>query len=162
MCLQSVLEVAQSEKGLVDRVNLQFWREVRQNSHHPRTEVTVKRIVAGANNDAISGKLLPIKMPRCSHLYPERLSLIGSCYNASIVVGQHDDGFTPQLRLEHPLARRIEVVAVDQRNRGRHGYSMRIACLTTPHTSSPVSAEISMFMKRGFSASSTMPPPTMQ
>ena len=43
-----------------------------------------------------------------------------------------------------------------------HDYSMRIACLTTPQTSRPVSAEISIFMKRGFSASSTMPPPTMQ
>ena len=101
-------------------------------------------------------------MPRCSHFYPERLSLVGAGNDAAVVVGQHDDSPAPQLRLEYPLAGRIEVVAVDQRNRGRHGYSMRIACLTTPQTSSPVSAEISMFMKRGFSASSTMPPPTIQ
>ena len=134
----------------------------RQHAHDAGAHVAVERVVARADDHAVPGEALPVQVPGCAHLDAERLGLVRAGDDAAIVVGQHHDGLAPQLRLEHPLARRIEVVAVDQRERDRHGYSMRIACLTTPQTSSPVSAEISMFMKRGFSASSTMPPPTRQ
>ena len=63
---------------------------------------------------------------RDAHGDAERLGLLGAGDDAAIVVGQHDDGLAGERRLEHPLARGIEVVAIDQADRG-HGPNARSA-----------------------------------
>ena len=63
---------------------------------------------------------------RDAHGDAERLGLLGAGDDAAIVVGQHDDGAAGERWLEYPLARGIEVVAIDQADRG-HGPNARSA-----------------------------------
>ena len=72
-------------------------------------------------------------MPRCAHLDTERLSLVGSRNHTAIIVRQNDNRLPSKLGLEHPFARRIEVVAV---NKGETiGHSILTAWQMTPQIS---------------------------
>jgi hypothetical protein len=66
-----------------------------------------------------------VQVPRRTHGDAERLGLVAARDHAAVIVRQHDDRLTAQLRLKHALAGHIEIVAVDEGDRTAHGHSMR-------------------------------------
>jgi hypothetical protein len=99
-----------------------------------------------------------VQMPGRTHGDAERLGFVAARDHAAVVVRQHHDRTPAQLRLEHALARHIEIVAVDEGERARHGYSMRMLRVITPHTSKLCPSVIGMSAKAGFSACSETAP----
>ena len=152
------LETAEAEKGLIDRVDFEIGREAGDGAHHPRAHIAIERVIARPHDHAVGIDALPADMPGLAHGDAERLGFIRARDHAAVIVRQHDDRPAAQLRLKHALARGIEIVAVDERDRGRHGLSMRIDLVTTPQTSKARSAVTSISGKAGFSACSTIVP----
>jgi len=57
---------------------------------------------------------LEVRLPHDARVEPLRLGR--GRHHTAIIIREHDDGSPPQLRLKHPLARRIERDTVDQRD----------------------------------------------
>jgi hypothetical protein len=73
---------------------------------------------------------------------PSAFGLGAAGNHAPVVVGQDNDPLAAKGGLEQALAGGIEVIAVDQREwDGHERYSMRMECLTTPHTSKALSSK---------------------
>jgi hypothetical protein len=139
------------------RINFEIGRELAQDVHHPGAHVAVERVIARPDDHAFGIDPLTADMPGLTHGDAERLRFVRARDDTTIVVGQHDNRFAAQPRLKHALARRIEVIAIDERNRSSHGcYSIRMDFVTTPQTSKLRSAVTSMSGKAGLSACSTM------
>ena len=98
-------------------------------------------------------------MPRFAHGDAEGFRLIGARDHAAVVVGEDHERHAAQFRLKHALAAGIEIVAVHERDRGRHGYNMRIDRVMTPQISKARSSVMSIGEKAGFSGSKVMTSP---
>ena len=118
--LEPVLEAAEAEEGLVDRVDLQLAAEVRQDAHHPRRQVAVEGVVRATHHDAAAGVAVLHEVPGVAHDDPEGLGLVRAGDDAPVVVRQDHDRHAAQGGLEEPLAGGVEVVAVDERDRAGH------------------------------------------
>ena len=102
------------QKTFVDAVHLLLWGKPPQNAHHAFAHVGIEGIVAGQGDDAESGGTqLPLK-PGRAHGNADGFGFGGPGNNASVIIGQNNDGSVPELGLEDPLTRDIEIVAVDQ------------------------------------------------
>ena len=111
----------EAEEGLVNRVHLQVRREVAQHAHHPGGEVAVEGVVGTAHLHAPALELGAAQVPGVAHLDPERLGLVAARDHAAVVIGQHHHRHAAQLGLKQPLARGVEVVAVDEGDWAAHG-----------------------------------------
>ena len=120
-------QAVEIEEALVDTVDLDARRLGGQDAHHPFRQIAIERVVRGQHRDIVAFDEALRLEQRDAHGDAERLGLLGAGDDAAIVVGQHDDGAAGERRLEHPLARGIEVVAIDQADRG-HGPNARSAC----------------------------------
>jgi len=111
--------------------------EAGKDAHDPRAHIAVERVVRAANDDVRLGRLFLVEVPGVAHEDAKRLGLIAAGDDAAVVIREHDDRLPSQGRLKNPLARRIEIVAIDQRDRSRrrHQRCMRIERVTTPQTS---------------------------
>lgn len=65
-------------------------------------------------------ELLFAEVPRRTHSDAERLRFVRARNDTTIVVREYDNGPAPEVRLKQPLARRVEVVAVDKGDGRRH------------------------------------------
>ena len=136
-------KAVEAEKGLVDRVDFQGGREAAENAHDAPAHVAIEGVVRRADDHALRIDPLPAQVPRLAHADAERLGLVRAGDHTAIVVRQHDHRLAAQLRLKHPFAAGVEIIAVDESDRSRH-VSIRIPLVTTPHTSKPESSPISI------------------
>ena len=108
------VESGEIQKRFVDAVNLYLGREALQHLHHAVAHVAVERVIGRKHRDVVALDLGPLLKVRVAHLEAERLGLVAPGDHAAVIVGKHDDGPSAQARSEHPFARRIEVIAIDQ------------------------------------------------
>ena len=104
MGFEPVLEAAEAEERLVDRVDFELRREVGKRPHHPRAHVAVEGVVAGTDDDTLRVHARAADMPGLAHGDAERLGFVGAGDHAAVVVRQHHHGLAAQGRLKHPLA----------------------------------------------------------
>ncbi|MCY1309380.1 hypothetical protein D9M70_594700 [compost metagenome] len=112
-----------SDEGLIDRIDLLGWAQPRSQAHHPVAHVAVQREVGRQSHQTRFLLQMLDPEPRCSHLDAQVLGFVGARDGAAVVVGENDDRPAVQAGTEHPLARDIEIVAIDQ---GVHGRIARI------------------------------------
>ena len=158
MAFQPALETAETEKGLIDRVDFEIGREAGDGAHHARAHIAVERVIARPHDHALGIDALSADVPGLAHRDAKRLGFVRARDHAAVIVRQHDDRPAAQPRLKDALAGGVEVIAIDERDRGRHGLSMRIDLVTTPQTSKARSAVTSISGKAGFSACSRILP----
>ncbi|MNJ62974.1 hypothetical protein D3C77_588340 [compost metagenome] len=115
-------DAGQIREGLVDAVDLNGRHQGLDQAHDPLAHVPIQRVVGGERDDAVLLQLLLDLEIRLAHFH-ERLGVVAPGDDTAIVVRQDHDRDLGQVRAEHPLAGRIERVAVDQckDRRVRHG-----------------------------------------
>ena len=104
-----------AQKAFIDAVDLEVWRVVTQDVHHPLAHVGVQCVVGRKRLDAMQQCQVFQREPRCAHLHTQRLDLIGASHRAAIVVGEHHHGYVVQARLKDAFTADVEVVHIDQR-----------------------------------------------
>ena len=80
--------------------------------HHARGHVSVQDKICAESRHGFSEKLLLDLDHRLAHLDAHSLGIVRLGYRTAVIVGQDDHQPAFQARLEHALARNIEVVAV--------------------------------------------------
>ena len=121
MAFKPRAETRHAEKRFVDRIDFEIGREVAQHLHYPRAHIAVERVIARPHDDAGGREAITMQVPRRAHIDAERLGFVAARDHAAVVVRQHNDRTAAQLRLEHALARHIEIVAINEGERARHG-----------------------------------------
>lgn len=175
-------DVGEIEEALVDRVDLDSRREPRVNVVVARRQVAVERVVRRENPHAARPAQRPDAKPRVAHPDAKRLRLGGPRDGAAVVVRQHRHRHGLQSRVEHPLARTVEGVAVDEGVGPAHlrppGFGLAppagtpdrdaarprrcgfTLATTTPHTSTADPWPSSKPPKSGFANDNRKRPPT--
>ena len=82
--------------------------------HHPAREVGVERVVRREDGDSLGLQPLPHLEERRPHRHPYRLHLLAPRHDAPVVVREHGHGHAREVGPEEPLARDVEVRAVDE------------------------------------------------
>lgn len=97
------------QKTFVDAVHLLLWGKPLQNAHHPFAHVGVERVVAGQGHQAQSSSTgLPFE-PGRTHGDADGFGFGGTGNDASVIIGQDNDGPVPELGLEDPLTRDVKI-----------------------------------------------------
>ena len=107
-------EAGQGGGGFIDAVDRHVGGEPFQHRDHAGRHVAVKRIVGRRDVDPLAAQESLHLVDRFAHRDAQVLGFLGPGDDAAVVVGQHDHRAALQARVEHPLARGIEVVDVDQ------------------------------------------------
>jgi len=113
--LKPVVEPGKAQECLVDGIHFEVWREAGQDLHDAPAHIAVERVVAGPYDNAFALEHLAAQVPRRTHFHTKGLGLVRPGDDAAIVVRQDDDRLAAQARLEDPLARCVEVVAINER-----------------------------------------------
>jgi hypothetical protein len=101
MSLQPVLKTAKAQERLIDGIDFEVGREIRQRLHDAGADIAIEGVIARAHDDALPNEPLFVEVPRRAHLNAESLGLIAAGDHAAIVVGQDHDRLTPQGRRSH-------------------------------------------------------------
>lgn len=120
MAFEMRFEPAKAEESFVDRIDFKIGGEGAQHLHNPAAHIAIERVIARPHDHAGVLELPAMQVPRRAHGDPERLGLVAARDHAAVVVRQHDNRLTAQLRLKHALAGHIEIVAVDEGDRAAH------------------------------------------
>ena len=140
---RSVGDAGQIQERLVDRVDFDLGGELLQRLHDAAAHVAVERVIAGKDGDAVPLDQVADLEIRIAHLEAEGLGLVAAGDDAAVVVGEHDHRPVDDRRVEDPLARRIEIIAIDQGEHGAGQYC-RTLPVTRPQISKSLPSVISM------------------
>ena len=83
----NVLHTVEIDKALIDAVAEIGWGFLADDTHHPTCEFTIQLIVAAENGDFFVGVLLCYLIIRRAILDAQRLGLVGSRHDTTVIIG---------------------------------------------------------------------------
>ena len=110
------VHAGERQERLVDRIDLHLRREFLENFHDPIRHIPVKREVRGKNMDTVRhNQFLPLKKWLC-HFDPQGFGLLTASDGTTIVIRQNHNRLAAQSWIKDPLAGRVEIITIDQRD----------------------------------------------
>ena len=100
-----------------------------QHAHHPSAHIAIEVVVAAEHGHTVLLEYILNLVDRASHLDAQRFGFVAAGNDATIVIAQNHDGLVAEVGVEHPFARSIKIIAVDDGIHGLlftvYGYSKR-------------------------------------
>ena len=102
------------KETLVNGIYLLSGEEGSHNRHHPVRQACIKLIVGTSCYNAFPGSILFDGEPWGAHPDPKGPCFAAACYNASVIIGKHNNGLSVKRRIEDALAGGKEAVGVSK------------------------------------------------
>ena len=109
-----VLHAVKHTETLIDGVTMKLGAVSAHDVHQPSGHVRIELIIGRESIDLMAGKKLSQLKIRRAFLDAELLGFIAPCHDTAIVIGQHDDGLSVQIRTERALTTDITVVYIHE------------------------------------------------
>jgi hypothetical protein len=119
----------QLQESLIDRIDLNRWHLIPQDTHHPGAHVPVERVVTAEDLNSMLPDYGLLFVQRSTHRDPEGFCLLTPGNDAPVIVREHNDGLSLKSRIEDPLAGTEEVIAVNEAE-AVHGFKPYSIALT--------------------------------
>ena len=112
--VSAVAHTAEVEEGFIYGIDVEPWSVSGKQGHHPAAHVAVEVVVGREDSHIVLLQTFLYLIEGFAHLDAQCLALFAARNDAAVVVAEDNHGLVPQIGMEHPLARTVEIVAVGQ------------------------------------------------